>query len=322
MTNSMAAELPSAGDDLLDPELRPIVEAQRARMLSPPSLESVTPAEMRLRAAAEFAEWNADPPAIDEVRDFAAAGVPVRLYVPRPSGESGLLIYAHGGGWVIGDLDLEDAALRRLALRSGVRVLSVDYRLAPEHPFPAALEDITAVVRWAASGPGEIPIDATRIALGGASAGANVALGTALRLRDSGGAAVRFLLLLYGAYSGGLESESYRLFGDGRFGLPRAAMDWFWRTYAGGAASNEQGYAVPLQADLRGLPPVYVNYAELDILRDDSAMLVNRLREAGVAVDDRAYAGAVHGFTQYAKSCALARRALDEAADALAAALA
>lgn len=284
-----------------------------------PAFAAVTPLEMRARAAAEFRPWNADPDPMVTTRDYFVGSLQLRLYTPPGTVGDGLLVYAHGGGWVIGDLDLEEAPLRRLARRSGVRILSVDYRLAPEHPFPAPIEDLERVFDWVAqTGMSQLGPPPTRIGLGGASAGANVALGTALRLRDRGGLAPGALLLMYGAYGGGRETCSYLAFADGRFGLPRVAMDWFWRSYTGGRPGP---YSVPLDADLRGLPTVFLNYAELDILRDDSLLLAERLREAGVQVTATGYAGAVHGFTQYVKASSLAARALDEAGDALAAAL-
>lgn len=321
MTDTQPSAMLPPGDDALDPEIRVILEDWRDRMSARPPMASVSPSDMRVRAAAEFAAWNQDGPPIANVRDMDADGVPVRLYDPVPGGKAGIMVYMHGGGWVVGDLDLEDAALRRMAARGGIRILSVDYRLAPEHPFPAALEDIETVVRWAASGPSGLDIDPARIALGGASAGANLALGAALRLRDFGGVTPCFLLLMYGAYAGGLPSASYALFADGRFGLPRAVMDWFWMTYAGADPARYDSAAVPLKADLRGLPPVFLNHAELDLLRDDSIALAERLAGAGVPFTHHGYAGAIHGFTQYAKGSALARRALDDAADAVAAAL-
>lgn len=304
-------------DQFLDRDLIPIIEAQRARALSRPPLASVTLSQMRMRAAEEFAPWNADPEPIAEVRDFEAAGVPVRLYDPAPGEATGVLIYVHGGGWVIGDLDLEDAALRRVAMQSCQRIVSVDYRLAPEHPFPKPLDDVETVFRWAAGRPAMLEIDPLRLALGGASAGANLALGAALRLRDRGEATPSFLLLMYGAYAGGIETESMRAFGDGRYGLPEAAMKWFWTAYAGEVRGAESVYAFPLQADLAGLPPVFANHAGLDILRDDTLAIVQRLRDAGVVTEHRGYEGAVHGFTQYARACGLARRALNDAAEAL-----
>jgi acetyl esterase len=312
------SDVSEVSDSAVDPELLPILEQQRARAAARAALQAVPVAEMRRRASAEFAPWNSDPQALPLVRDLDAGGVPSRLYDPQPGCEGGLLVYCHGGGWVIGDLDLEDAALRHVAHRSGLRVLSVDYRLAPEHRFPAALDDVESVCSWIATGPSAIGPAPRRFALGGASAGANLALGAALRLRDAGGPVPDFLVLLYGAYGGGRETASYRDFADGRFGLPRAAMDWFWSAYLGEAgAAHPQG--VPLNADLHGLPPVFLSHAELDLLRDDTLLLAERMIAAGLVVDHRAYPGAIHGFTQYLRSSSLARQALDDAADALAA---
>jgi len=308
----------------VDPELAPILAEQRERLAKRPSLESVTPDQMRRRAAEEFVQWNADPEPVASVRDQDVSAphgvVRVRIYEHAPAA-TGTIVWLHGGGWVIGDLDLEDAALRRLARFSRVRIVSVDYRLAPEHPYPAALEDAEAVFCWLYQSGGDALCARRRIALGGASAGANLALAAALRLRDRGGPMPDFLLLMYGAYSGATDSESGRAFGDGSYGLTAPAMDYFWRCYAGKDAALADPYVAPLRADLRGLPPVFVNYAELDILRDDSLALIERLGTAAVPVEHRGYAGAIHGFTQYAKASGLARSALDDAAAALAAAL-
>jgi len=308
-------------DDLLDPELLPIMLDQRARNALRPALTTIDPITMRARAAAEFVDWNSDPAFVAHVRDFSidglACSIPVRLYDPRPGSVSGLLIYFHGGGWVIGDLDLEDGALRRIATESGVKILSVDYRLAPEHMFPAATEDGEAVVLWAVNNAEDLGIDAAHIGLGGGSAGANVALGTALRLRDAGGPALAHLLLLYGCFSGGEEMPSHRKFGDGRFGLPVAAMTFFWNAYLG--EDRDHPHAVPLKANLSDLPPAFILEAELDMLADESRCLAEQLRAAGGSADHRVYVGAIHGFTQYSKASALARRALDEAANVVAA---
>jgi acetyl esterase len=308
-------------DDLLDNELRPIMLDQRARNALRPALTTIDPVTMRARAAAEFEVWNSVPAEVAVVRDFSidgpACSIPVRLYDPRPGSTSGLLVYFHGGGWIIGDLDLEDGALRRIAAESGVKILSVHYRLAPEHMFPAAIEDGEAVIRWAVDNAGDLGIDPAHIGVGGSSAGANVALGTALRLRDTGGPALAHLLLLHGAFSGGEEVPSHRKFGDGRFGLPAAAMNFFWNVYLGDDRSHP--HAVPLKADLTGLPPALIMEAELDMLADESRLLADRLRAAGGIADHRVYVGAIHGFTQYSKASALARRALGEAANEVAA---
>ena len=308
-------------DNLLDQELLPIMLDQRERNALRPPMTTVDPVTMRERAAAEFVAWNSDPVAVSSVRDFRIDGsvcsIPVRLYDPHPGTTTGLLIYFHGGGWIVGDLDLEDGALRRIAVESGVKILSADYRLAPEHVFPAAIEDGEAVVRWVVRNAENLGIDPAYVGLGGGSAGANVALGTALRLRDAGGPPLAHLLLLYGCFSGGDEMPSHHKYGDGRFGLPVAAMDFFWNAYLGDDRSHP--HAVPLKADLGGLPPALIIGAELDVLADESAGLAERLRAAGGTADHRVYAGAIHGFTQYSKASALARRALDEAANVVAA---
>ena len=309
----------------LDPELRPVVLSLRQRALARPPLGSVTIEQIRARASAEFAEWNCDPEPVALVTDLTASvphrRIPLRLYDPRPGSDTGLLVYLHGGGWMIGDLGLEDAALRFMAVRSGERILSVDYRLLPEHPFPAAIDDAAAVLRWVV-GDGGVPVAAHRVALGGASAGANLAIGTALKLRDERGPTPCFLLLMYGAYLGGGNTKSRRLFGDGRYGLPETMMSFFWRMYVGEDATAVNPYIFPLRADLRGLPTTFINHAGLDILRDDSLVLVEALRSANVTVQHCGYPGAIHGFTQYLKRCGLAREALEDAARALSRALA
>ena len=312
-------------DQGLDPDFAPVVATYRERLGTRPPLQAISPVMMRERASAEFAPLNADPEPVARVRDLTVPApgraIPTRLYEPTLGAEGGLLVYFHGGGWMIGDLDFEDAALRRIALASGVRILSVDYRLAPEHVFPAAIEDGVAVFRWLAEGGSGLAVDAQRIALGGASAGANVALATALSLRDGGGPQPAFLLLMYGPYSGESAGRAHDLYGDGSYGLATEAMRFFWDCYAGADPSARDPLAAPLKADLAGLPPAYVNHAGMDILADDSVALVEKLRAAGVSVEHREYPGAIHGFTQFAKVSPLARRGLREAGAALAAAL-
>ncbi|MFZ5742993.1 MAG: alpha/beta hydrolase [Pseudomonadota bacterium] len=317
----------SHDDHRLDPELLPVILAQRERYTNRPPMGTLPAAEMRARASAEFEIWNADPPPIARVRNFAIPAtddgpeIPVRFYDPAPGQVGGCLVYMHGGGWVAGDLDIEEAGLRHVALAGPVKLLSVDYRLAPEHPFPAAIEDGERVVRWLTeSGAAELGVDPARIGLGGASAGANVALGTALRLRDRGGPSLSTLVLLYGAYGGGRQVSSQVEFGDGRFGLPQIAMEMFWRAYLG--EDRTHPHAVPLLADLAGLPPTFLAKAELDVLADETDLLRERLEAAGVKVESRSYRGAMHGFTQYAKVSALARSALGDAGRAAAAGLA
>ena len=312
-------------DTRLDSDFVPMVQSYRDRMATRPPLHTITPAMMRERASAEFVAWNSDPQQVARVSDLTVLAdgrsIPVRLYEPALGLTEGMLIHFHGGGWTIGDLDIEDAAIRRVALASGVRILSVDYRLAPEHGFPAPIEDGVAVFRWLTEAASALVVDPARIAIGGASAGATVALGTALSLRDDGGPQPAFLKLMYGAYSDDATTPAHGLYGDGNYGLSSAAMTYFWTNYAGADIAARHPYAVPLAADLTGLPPVFINHAGIDVLSDDSNALAAKLRAAGVPVEHRIYPGAIHGFTQFAKVSPVARTALEEAGLALAAAV-
>lgn len=307
-------------DHRLDKELLPIMLDQRVRNAMRPGLTTIDPVLMRARAAAEFVPWNDTPEEMAKVSDFTIDAktheIPVRLYEPTNGGFGGALVYFHGGGWVIGDLDLEDGALRLIAKHSGLKVLSVDYRLAPEHMFPAALEDGETVMHWLRANGDKIGIDVTKVAFGGGSAGANVALGTALRLRDNGGPTPIYMVLLYGAFSRGQDYPSYGEFGDGRFGLPSVAMDFFWQSYLGD--SNDHPHAIPINADLKGLPDCYILETELDVLAAENSDMVNKMRVAGLEVNHKIYKGAIHGFTQYFKSSELARSALKEIGQILA----
>lgn len=289
-------------------------------------MTSIEPSLMRERAADDFAVWNQDPPPMAEVRGFTlddVHGLPARLYVPKGAIEfGGLLVHFHGGGWVIGDLDFEDRACRSVALESGLRVLSVAYRLAPEVKFPIPIEDCVAAALWAQENAKTLGIDPKKIALGGASAGANLAMSATLILRDRGLILPKFLVLLYGVYAMRTDAESYRLFGDGSYGLGAEALDFFMSLYLRDATDRANPLASPLLADLSGLPPSFIAIAGTDPLRDDSRELAEKLRAAGVAVEAREYEGVLHGFTQFARESAQGRRALSDAAAALRAGLA
>jgi acetyl esterase len=217
----------------------------------------------------------------------------------------------------VGDLDSNDRALRLLALQSGVAILSVDYCLAPEHPFPAPLEECIFAARWARQHGARLGIDGERLGLGGDSAGANLALAAALDLGDAGESWLRFLLLVCGAYARSLDTPSCEEFGDGRFGFDRVAMAAFWSYYLGAASQPPDPRAEPLYAELRGLPPLYLVAAGMDPLRDDTRRLAARVIEAGGAVEYREYPGVVHGFASMTRDLAIARRATAEAASAL-----
>ncbi|MGH6901383.1 MAG: alpha/beta hydrolase, partial [Geminicoccaceae bacterium] len=229
--------------------------------------------------------WNADRPTLWAVYNHEIPGpggpIRVRLYDPGIARPAPCLIYIHGGGWVICSLDTHDGACRRLALAGHFLVASVDYRLAPEHKFPAGLEDCVAAVRWIATHGANWGIEPGRLAIGGDSAGANLALATLLSLRDAGAGPLRAGLLIYGAYAADTDTASHAAYGDGSYILSNDDMHWFWDHYLRGEADKRDPLAAPLLADLRNLPPLLVTACEFDPLLDDSRRLVARLKEAG-----------------------------------------
>lgn len=258
-----------------------------------------------LARAAHLAETEhlaGEGPAIAGVHDDTAGGVPVRIYEPEDA--RGTIAYLHGGGWVLGNLESVDAVCRALANESGARVVSIDYRLAPEHPFPAALDDALAATKAS---------NADVVA--GDSAGANLAAVVALRLRDQ----IKLQLLVYPVTDAGVNTPSYSEF-DERFGLTAAAMQRFWGLYLDGAEGLHPD-ASPLRAtDLAGAPPAYVLTASHDVLRDEGEAYAAALERAGVKVEHVRREGAIHGFWRW-QTTAIARDAVREAGAAVRAVL-
>ncbi len=275
-------------------------------------------------------EANRLPPAVPgarmaRVEDRAIAGpageIPVRVYRPTESADHSLLLWYHGGGWVIGDLDGADVTCRELAAKSGSVVVSVDYRLAPEHRYPAAHEDCYAATEWAAANAAELGADASRLAVGGDSAGGNLAAVVALRARDEHGPAIRFQLLVYPVTDHNFETASYRENADGYL-LTRDGMKWFWNHYLGPDGDGAEPHASPLRAEnLAGLPPAHVITAEYDPLRDEGEAYARRLEEAGVPVTLTRYAGQIHAFYGMHGVLDDATSAAEESAEKLKAAL-
>ncbi len=249
-----------------------------------------------------------------------AGPLPARFYVPGrlPAGEPApLLVYYHGGGWVIGDLDTHDGVCRFLAAAASVAVLSVDYRLAPEHPLPAAVEDSLAGFAWAAANAATLGVDPARIAVGGDSAGGNLATVVSLAARDSGEQAPAMQLLIYPPTDvvGGQGSRD--LFAEG-FLLSKADMDTFEAHYLPpGTDPHDPRVSVLHAPDLRGLPPAYVCTAGFDPLRDEGEAYAQRMREAGTRVALRRHPGLIHGFANLTAVSRTSRGAMLEAAGAL-----
>jgi acetyl esterase len=219
-----------------------------------------------------------------------------RLHRATSAPDQPVLVYMHGGGWVWGSIDTHDRLMREYAAGAGCAVVGPDYALSPEAPFPQALEECAAVVRWIARQGAEWGLDPSRIVVGGDSAGANLAMGVALLLRVTDpDIRLRGLLLNYGVFDGDLSTPSYREFADG-YGLTLAKMRFYWECYCPRLADRLNPLAAPLLADLKRLPPVLLHFAELDVLAGENRAMAARLTEAGVEVESRLFPGTAHGF--------------------------
>jgi len=233
----------------------------------------------------------------------------VRVHTPSAASRLPALVYLHGGGWVFFSIDTHDRLMRELAARAGRTVIGVDYARAPEARYPVALEQAVAAFRWARSSAAELGIDADRIALGGDSAGANLALAAALMLRDAG-TPPDALLLNYGVFGDDDSTASYGRFDGPSYNLGRDEMRGFWDRYLGRPRPVDDPLAVPLKAALAGLPRCCLVVPECDVLRDDSLALATRLRAARVEVDLQRHPGAVHSFLEAVSFGPTAERAL------------
>jgi acetyl esterase len=291
-----------------------------AEKIDPRPIEALSVAEARARGGSVNAAPALAPEPVAEVRDLivdARPPIPVRLYRPRSNGKLPLLVYFHGGGWVVGSVAISDPFCRALANASGCAVVSVEYRLAPEDRYPAAADDAYAATRWAAEHAGDLGIDASRIGVGGSSAGGNLAAVVTLMAREQRTPSIAFQLLHVPVTDHDFGTPSYRANATG-YGLTLAGMRWFWDHYAPDPKLRDEPYASPLRAkDLSGLPPAHVITAECDPLCDEGKAYAARLVEAGVPTTYVEYPGMVHGFTSMAMSVPVGRTAIDDMGAAL-----
>jgi len=264
------------------------------------------------------------PAEIGAVKNLTADGpggpIPLRVYRPAdvPAGTPlPVLVYYHGGGWVIGDLDTHDVQCRQITAEAGITVVAVDYRLAPEHKFPAAVDDAWAATRWVVAHAGELGIDSRRVAVAGDSAGGNLAAVVALMARDAGGPALALQVLIYPVTDVAAESKSYRDFAEG-YMLTREGMRWFIAHYLGKPQEAEDWRASPLRnPSFAGVAPALVVTAGYDPLRDEGDAYAQKLRAAGVTVDHVTFGGMVHGFVPMGKLIETGNRAVTLIADSL-----
>lgn len=304
----------------LDPQARTLIDQLAAS--GQPALDQISVAEARalLRNLAPLAGPAGDDPVVEDSTVPGPSGpIPVRLYRPRAAGPGApLLIWLHGGGWVIGDLESADGTARLLSTGAGVVVASVDYPLAPEDPYPAGPEGCYAATRWLAEHAAELGADPGRVAIGGDSAGGNLAAVVALLARDRGGPDLKFQLLVYPCTDALMGHASMEENAEGYF-LTRSAMQWFYGHYLGASQDVAKEPTVsPLYAeDLTALPPALVITAEFDPLRDEGEAYGRRLQEAGVPATVSRYEGQIHGFFGLTMVLDGGKRALREACVAL-----
>lgn len=282
-----------------------------------PALNEMPPAEAR-QMAEQLASLGgeAEPVAslVDRTMPGPAGAIPVRIYTPAGEGPLPVLLYFHGGGWVIGSPDTVHPTCSLLANRAGAVVVSVDYRMAPEHKFPAAAEDCYAATAWVAENARSFGGDPQRIAVSGDSAGGNLAAVVALMAREKGYPQLAYQVLIYPVTDHSFDTPSYRENGTDYF-LTTAMMEWFWNHYINGDEDGRDWRASPLQvADASNLPPAFVITAEFDPLRDEGEAYARKLAEAGNTVTLKRYLGQIHGFCTLLGAMPAGRQALEEAA--------
>ncbi|MBV9089147.1 MAG: alpha/beta hydrolase [Mycobacteriaceae bacterium] len=300
----------------LDPQIADLIEQLDNGF---PQVHKMSGAEARAAIRSRFVPV-AEPEPVGDVTNTAIRGkggpVPVRVYRPNAAGPLPTMVYAHGGGFVFCDLDSHDGLCRNLANLIPAVVVSVDYRLAPEHLWPAAAEDVYAAARWASEDATALGGDPHRVVVGGDSAGGNLAAVTAVMSRDRGGPALAGQLLLYPVMAANFDANSYRLFGKGYYN-PKPALQWYWDCYVPSPDDRVHPYASPLQANLVGAPPAVMVIAGHDPLRDEGLAFGAALQAAGVPTVLLHYEGGIHGFMTM-PMLDLAHRARKEACAALA----
>lgn len=301
--------------------LDPRIATYLARTQNAPQPASL--AELRAATDAGLRQLHGPLEAVASVRDYAVPGEPalaVRAYVPAGADAASALpamVFAHGGGWCLGSLDVYDNPCRALANATGYVIFSVDYRLAPEHTFPVPLNDVYRALCWVAGHAADLGIDARRLAVGGDSAGGNLAAAAALMARDRNGPALVHQLLLYPALDFAFDTPSYRRYAEG-YSLTREAMRFCWASYLADPADGKQPYAAPLRApSLRGLPPATVLVCEYDPLHDEGVAYAQRLQQAGVAVQCLRLDGLIHAAIHMLGLTPGARQLFEHAGTAL-----
>ena len=282
-----------------------------------PGWETMAPSAGRALFASFTAVFG-EGPKLYRVEDRTVAGhVPVRCYWPTDEDNLPVVIYFHGGGWVLGNLDTHDSLCRKIASESGCVVVAVDYRLAPDAKFPAAFDDSFAATAYVSEHADEFNIDPARLVVVGDSAGGNLAAAVAIRAAEVGSPAIRSQVLIYPVVEPNFETESYLAHAEG-FGLSRKTMMWFWEQYLGDDLDSSHPHAVPSRAtNLSEVPPAHVITAEFDVLLTEGEAYAKRLQAAGVATTIRRYDGMIHGFIHFSGIFDVGKQAVKDVAEHL-----
>ena len=304
----------------LDPQMMAVLEKQRTLAAPAGDLAQMPLEEIRRCYELERSYWNAGAPDVASVRESTIKGpvgdIALRCYLPTTDSPLPGLVYLHGGGWVVGSLDSHDRIMRRLAADSGTAVLGVNYSLSPEYKFPVALEETTAVIEYLQASGGELGVDGRRLALGGDSAGANMAVSVAQAQHAANPGTVHYLLLYYGGY-GLADSASRRLFGGADDGMSATDLAFYRDCYLRSPGEAKDSRVNVLDGNIAVLSPAFIGVAQCDPLRDDSLALKALMARAGIASELHMYQGVLHGFLHYGRMLDKANTALKEGAAAL-----
>lgn len=300
----------------LDPQIVNVMEQVAA--LGFPAAHTVSPQEARANAKLRARAPGPDVANVaDQTIPSPDGDVPVRIYTPEGDGPFPILAWFHGGAWVVGDLESADGVARSLCVGGQCLVVSVDYRLAPETKFPGPADDCWAAMTWAVENASSLNGDASRLAVGGDSAGGNLAAAMSLMAADRGGPAIALQVLIYPVTDVDFNTVSYDVNGEG-YSLTKTTMQWYWDHYLSGLEDASNPYAAPLQAmSLAGQPPALVITAEYDPLRDEGEAYAKRLQDAGVAATATRYDGVIHGFFTMGAVVDKGQQAVDEASAAI-----
>jgi acetyl esterase len=318
LDDSTSTAIPARGADL-DPDIRQFIATTGAAYASYPDFNDLPLPEMRRACEQVRAPWAAGGPVMAERVEHTVptpvGAVRVRIHNPSSRAEKPAFLYMHGGGWTTFSIDTHDRLMREYAARADIVVIGVDYALSPEVKFPVAQQQIASVVRWVREEGSELGIDRDRIALGGDSAGGNLAITTALRLRDEGDAnAVHAVVTNYAVTDIYSEPAALQRYGYEGYMLAAEEMPRYWDNYLHSREDANNPLVCPVLADLRGLPPVFMVIPECDILTEQNWRLAELLKQAGVKVTTSFYKGASHSFLEAMSISALSNRAIDDTA--------